>query len=144
MWTNNYNGEQYIPYVTIDLDPGIYVFSRDRATGKTRLYKALLDVKRYKDVVAYTYEDTFDNKDLSNSVKTAKVIMFDRYDLYRNKFTDIICKYSDKAIILIDCKNTEDLDVGYDFCKIDMSIARITVTKMWGLSDEYTRSYENE
>ena len=51
MWTNNYNGEQYIPYVTIDLDTGIYVFNKNSATGKTRLYKALLDVKRYKDVI---------------------------------------------------------------------------------------------
>lgn len=106
MWTNAYNGEQYYPHIEIDLEPGIYVFSKMSATGKTRLYKALVDVKRYRDTVAYTYEDTFDNRDISHLVGNAKVIMFDRYDMYRNKFTDIICKYCDSAIILIEIVRT--------------------------------------
>lgn len=67
MWTNAYNGEQYYPHIEIDLEPGIYVFSKMSATGKTRLYKALVDVKRYRDTVAYTYE----------IVRTLKIWMLD-------------------------------------------------------------------
>lgn len=130
MWTNNYGGKQFLPRVELNLNPGIYVFTKDSAIGKTRLYKALKDVKKFRDVVAYTYEDTFDNNEIDSLAANAKVIMFDRYDLYRNKFTDIICKYSDNAIILIDCKDTEDLDVGYDLCYIDMSIKEINVTAL--------------
>lgn len=130
MWTNNYNGKQFLPRVEIDLAPGAYVFAKDSAIGKTRLYKTLLDVRRYGDVVAYTYDDTFDNRDIESLAANAKVIMFDRYDMYINKFTDLIDKYSDNAIILIDCKNNADLDIGYDYCDIEMSLSEIKVTLM--------------
>lgn len=131
MYLNKYNGKQYYPEIDIELDNGVYLFSIESATGKTRLCKALKDLEQYGDVIAYTYNDTIRKLDLKNLVSDkTRVIMLDRYDMYFNMFADTIEKYSDKAIILVDCKLRDKIAFVHDYAEVVLEKNKITV-KEW-------------
>ena len=104
--------------IIINLDPGIYKLPRNSSEGKTWLYKELKRCSRIEgldNVIGYTYTDFRDGLDLQgliDKMSGVKVIMFDRYDMYNGEFESIINKYSDTAIILIDCKS--DLNISTD------------------------------
>lgn len=128
MYQNKYNGRQYYPEINIELDNGIYVFSIESATGKTRLYKALKSVEQHGDVVAYTYSDTITKLDLKTLVnENTRVIILDRYDMYFNKFADVIEEYKDKAIVLIDCKVNDKIAFDHTYAEVVMEKNKLTV-----------------
>lgn len=128
MYQNKYNGRQYYPEISIELDNGIYVFSIESATGKTRLYKALKSVEQHRDVVAYTYSDTITKLDLKTLVnEKTRVIILDRYDMYFNKFADVIEEYKDKAIVLIDCKVNDKIAFDHEYAEVVMEKNKLTV-----------------
>lgn len=128
MYQNKYNGRQYYPEINIELDNWIYVFSIESATGKTRLYKALKSVEQHGDVVAYTYSDTITKLDLKNLVnEKTRVIILDRYDMYFNKFADVIEEYKDKAIVLIDCKVNDKIAFDHTYAEVVMEKNKLTV-----------------
>ena len=53
-----YSLNKYNVTINIELEPGIYVFDNQSATGKTRLAKLLSDYQAYGEpVIAYTYND---------------------------------------------------------------------------------------
>lgn len=128
MYQNKYNGRQYYPEINIELDNGIYLFSIESATGKTRLYKALKSVEQHGDVVAYTYSDTITKLELKTLVnEKTRVIILDRYDMYFNKFADVIEEYKDKAIVLIDCKVNDKIAFDHAYAEVVMEKNKLTV-----------------
>lgn len=127
-----YKNEKYRIKVNIDLNNGVYIFSDESATGKTRLYKVLKDIQRWdKDVVAYTYGEYQEGISLSDVLKRnpdCKVVMLDRYDMYIGKFKQEIADYSNKCIVLVDCKYSNYVvHPDEELCFIDMGIDYITV-----------------
>lgn len=112
-YTNNYGGEQFLPNIEITGEPGVYFFDLESGIGKTYLLKSLKEVASFKDTIAYTYNDRLFLKDLKALVNeyrdNLKVIMLDRYDMYKNEFVDIIDSLADKCIVLIDVKEYEDV-----------------------------------
>ena len=132
MYQNKYNGRQYYPEINIELDNGIYLFSIESATGKTRLYKALKSVEQHGDVVAYTYSDTITKLELKTLVnEKTRVIILDRYDMYFNKFADVIEEYKDKAIVLIDCKVNDKIAFDHAYAEVVMEKNKLTVRPWW-------------
>ena len=78
--------------INILLDNGIYVFDAESATGKTWLCKQLKKLKAYGEPVdAVTYNDLLAGMRLENVVKPQnKVVMLDRYDMYREDGYELI------------------------------------------------------
>lgn len=117
------------PTVDVNLENGVYVFNDESASGKTYLLYMLNKMSNADSVIGFTYTDS-----LSNSINMEKcigrhIIMFDRYDMYRNKYADIIKKLKNSSIILIDCKNLADmtLDVDLKDCIIELEENSIEV-----------------
>ena len=114
--------------IRIDLDVGVYMFDNESATGKTFLYKMLNNLVSRKDIVCLTYSTS---KYISNlydivSDKT-KLILLDRYDMYSEKYQDTIREYSNKAVILLDCKVFAQLNDIAQMCFIELSETRLEV-----------------
>lgn len=71
--------------VTIDLDPGIYAFERESATGKTRLYKYLEQLSASGESVAvYNYTSYRTGAKIVPS--EPDLLMVDRLDMFSNDF----------------------------------------------------------
>ena len=102
----SYNIDKYDTIIDINLNNGIYTFTPDSATGKSWLCKTLKKYKRLGEpVVAFTYEDIQDGQDLNKKVQPNIVLyMLDIYDLYYNKYIDILKELGKKAIVLVDSK----------------------------------------
>lgn len=135
MYTNNYDGKQYYPKLNIELEPGVYVFRPISASGKTFIHHTLKDVARKYDTVAYTYDDYLDGISLEHRISRCsgipKVIMLDRYDMYIGKCDDIIEKYENKSIILLDIKDTNEATKrADDFVYIELSNESIRVYRV--------------
>lgn len=123
--------DKYTPIVNIELENGIYVFDSESATGKTRLCKLLKNWKAYGEPVdAYTYNDFLKGYAL-NSVLTPnnKVILLDRYDLYKNEGHELINMCASKSVVLIDCKTPFLGGIDDKTCFIDMTEDKIEVTE---------------
>lgn len=108
--------------VKMDLPFGVYLLDRDSATGKTYLNKCLKEAWLSGYCVdGYTYNDLLRRVTLGDYIKDRKLdcLMLDRYDMYIDKFQDIIEDLSKTCIILIDCKGS--LDIDYNFCSVVLS-----------------------
>lgn len=132
MYQNIYDGKQYYPKLSIELEPGVYVFRPISASGKTFIHHTLKDVARKYDTVAYTYDDYLDDISLEHKINRCngipKVIMLDRYDMYIGKCDDVIEKYKNKSIILLDIKDTNEATKrADDFVYIERSNESIRV-----------------
>lgn len=114
---------RYLPTININLSPGVYIFSNESATGKSRLCKELRKNQMYGERVAsYSYEDFLLNRSLDSILasKDYDVIMLDRYDLYNGEGSSLIEKLKDTCVILIDCKSGLNFSVPYEFCFLNM------------------------
>ncbi len=68
--------------VCIDLEPGLYHFHPDSATGKTLLLKMVKSLGE-KDKAAITYHDLMLGVDLAKVIaQKPKLLILDRFDLY--------------------------------------------------------------
>ena len=68
--------------VNIDLEPGLYNFHPDSATGKTLLVKMIKSLGE-KDKIAITYHDILMGLDLNRIISNnPKILILDRFDLY--------------------------------------------------------------
>lgn len=122
---------KYNPSIKINLNNGIYIFDSKSAIGKTRLCNELKTLQAYGEPVAgYTYNDLKLGQNLDNLLNNRfyKVIMIDRYDLYKNLYIEGIEQASKYCIILVDCKGESPFNLDYDICKIEMTIDLIEVT----------------
>lgn len=100
--------DNYTDIVDVDLTAGIYQFEDDSATGKTRLCELLKKYRAYGEkVYAYTYNDLLVGIDFESDVKQQeyKVVMLDRYDMYKGRFSETIKELSKSCVVLIDCKH---------------------------------------
>lgn len=130
MWTNK-DKKQSVD-ITINLDNGLYVLDTDSAVGKTRLTNLIKLLETYKEpVVGYTYNDYLENKyDFREYLdrKNPKVIILDRYDMYFEEYKDVLEKWRNKAIVLVDSKYS-----GYSYVvpqDDDMVIIEMTETSI--------------
>ena len=127
-----YNLDKYNVAINIQLEPGIYVFDNQSATGKTRLAKLLSEYQAYGEpIVSYTYNDKLRGISLFDFVKDKryKLIMLDRYDLYNGDYAETIIKLSEDTIILIDCKSEIKNIKDDDWCTIIMTQDKIEVVQ---------------
>lgn len=111
--------------------PGIYTFTNQSATGKTRLFKCLRAIqKRGEPVLTYTYSDKqlfgLNVSDILKS-KPAQIVMLDRYDMYNGDGADSILKCAEHSIILVDCKGSLLVTDEDEICLIDMGYNTIDV-----------------
>lgn len=127
-----YKNDKYDVEININLENGIYVFDEKSATGKTRLCKALKELRKLGEpVVGYTYGDDklgISLVDLVSKVNP-KVIMLDRYDMYNGTFNERFTGWSKKAIVLIDCKGDLEAETCTDWCTIEMQSREIEVVQ---------------
>ena len=126
-----YTNEKYSTKIYISCGNGIYLFSNESATGKTRLFKVLRKIQGYdKNVKTYTYDDLLiENKTLDafleNIGEGICVIFIDRFDMLEvsKKNIEQLKKLGKDHIILIDCKQIELL------AECDFKDAGITMTE---------------
>lgn len=116
--------------LSINLDNGIYVFYGESATGKTRLAKLLRAYGNAGEPVnSYTYADKQTGLPISTVLIPGKyrVIMIDRYDMYRGDGIDLMHECAKDTIILVDCKKDSLFTSITDWCSINMAERRIEV-----------------
>lgn len=124
--------DNYMPNIRTELNNGIYVFDNQSATGKTRLRKELRKNQQYGEKVAsYSYEDYLLELPLDRILipDKYKLIMLDRYDMYRGAGSDLILCCKENTIILIDCKGELDFGAEYGWCTIEMTDKLIEVVE---------------
>ena len=128
-YTMGYINDTFDVAIKINLENGIYQFTPDSSTGKTFLANKL---KKYGDlgepVTSVTYRDVEKNHIEIDSNKDYAVILFDRYDLYSDKITDLITSLGKKSIVLVDSKIPLIIPwtpIGY--CTIQFSPSKIEV-----------------
>lgn len=114
--------------VDIKLDNGIYCFYGDSGEGKTRLAKLFRNYSIKFPVASYSYNDLVLDIPFDVLVKPGKqkVLVLDRYDLYKTMFTEQIKEFANTGIVLIDCKG--DPLIECEVCFIRMEIDSIEVS----------------
>lgn len=113
-----YKAENRVVTVRIE-QPGLYVFEKESAIGKTFLCRILKKCRSYGERTdAYTYTDLTAGRSLMNYLMTTDLdlVMLDRYDMYHGKFEQDIKEIAQKAIVLIDCKNDSNLTEDAQLC----------------------------
>lgn len=122
---------KYSTKIKIDLDNGLYVFENQSATGKSRLCSVLKKYCAYGEpIFGYTYSDLLMGIDISFALNPGrfKVIMLDRYDMYKGLGSDLILQCKSNSIILVDCKSSFTVTNDHDWCYIDMDAHSIEVS----------------
>lgn len=122
---------KYSPEIYIELENGIYIFDNESATGKTRLSKFFKKLKAYGEPVdSFTYDDLLRGESLEKVLHSAnRVILLDRYDLYKEKGHDLINACARDSIILIDCKTAFRGSTEDQSCFINMTEDKIEVSE---------------
>lgn len=109
--------------ITIDLKPGIYVMGDISSTGKSYLCKSLKKLRTYGyKVDGYTYSDYLRKVSLRELVgdldKKIEYLVIDRYDMYKNEFSDYIQELSKYCVVLIDSK--EYIDMPFELASLEI------------------------
>lgn len=126
MFKNN----MYPVQIDIKLENGLYQFNCVSATGKTRLYYLLKDLTlEGVPVIAYSYNEYEAGISLETVIGDRKpqVILIDRYDMFLNKYKDLLLELSRNCIVLIDCKTMLQFGEYYRVCGIKMTPEKIEV-----------------
>lgn len=113
--------------VIINLDNGVYYFDEESATGKTRLAKVFRGYTQDYPVASYSYDDLALKIPFDTLVKPGeqKVLVIDRYDIYKGTLTEQIKEFAKTGIVLIDCKGNPG--VKCNLCFIEMTADTIEV-----------------
>ncbi len=127
-----YVSKSYVTQIKIDLPNGLWTFDSESATGKTRLFSCLRDLRLLGEpVVSFTYSDFALGFDLDTVLMSAprgtKVILLDRYDMYADKEHDAISEWAKHAIVLLDCKQGHSASADDNICFIEMTEDSIDV-----------------
>lgn len=99
--------------VKIDLEPGLYSFHPDSATGKTLLLKMVKSIGE-KDKLAITYHDILMGIDLDKVISAKpNLLILDRFDLYDEEADKLELLKRTDCIALVDYKTERN------FCDFD-------------------------
>lgn len=119
------------PKITIDLQPGVYVFEPVSATGKTRLVKALAGATVDGALVmSYEHYQVNPKAVVENLAGPYKLVVIDRFDLwYKDEAVrDAIVANREGRITLIDCKSGRfGLGIPTAFVRITLSPSEVHV-----------------
>lgn len=91
------------PKLVIELDNGLYCLGDDSATGKTYIHSIVRTIMSVKNVLAYTYSDTFIN-DWKSILSEHKYdfVLLDRGDMYLTADDlPFLKEYSKDSIVLV-------------------------------------------
>lgn len=116
----------YHPSVKVLLNPGIYVFTPKSATGKTYLYYALRDIRKFERVDAYSYDD---GRPLSSvlSNENCDLLLLDRFDMYQDKCEDGIREFANHGVVLLDCKSSRP-KLHVSMCNIELNESGVIIS----------------
>lgn len=97
------------PHITVSLEPGLYIFTPDSATGKTYMTKTLrTQAEEDNRVFVYTYGDYVRNPDVEALLRGRQfeLLLFDRYDMYsqNEKVARAVTQAAARAVVLLDAK----------------------------------------
>jgi uridine kinase len=108
-------------HIKIDLPNGIYSMGTMAASGKTYLIKLLSQVTSQKDIICISYNNYLYIDSLTKLADklSAKVIILDRYDMYRDAFKEDILQLKEKTVILLDSKHGTSFDEFVEVCIVD-------------------------
>lgn len=106
-----YKIDKYDVDIEVDLEDGLYVFTRRSATGKSYLASMLRRYHSFGEPVnSYTYEDHLNKLELQAATGDAcKVLVVDRYDMYYGAFLQELLELSSHCIVLVDVKSPSTL-----------------------------------
>lgn len=116
--------------IDVNVSNGVYIMDNVSANGKTRLAKKLQELHDYGEPVdAYIFRGTFDKERFKQALcEKNKLVVLDRYDMYKGEYKEIIDRCAQNAVILVDAKGpVGDISTEYDFCEVVMSGRRIEV-----------------
>lgn len=119
-----------VPYIKIDLDPGIYRFCNYSATGKTYLGYIMMKYQAKQPFAVYSYNDYARRKTIESTILDSdRLLLLDRYDMYGKEEDDkVIQSFADRGgIVLIDAKQVENIYSDYEFCQIRLNSDGIEV-----------------
>lgn len=119
-----YCNDKYSLKIDIKLNNGVYVFPNESSSGKSWLCKRLKRMHELGEPVnAYTFSDRFHSQELEEILipQKYKVILLDRFDIYKNECHNLIKKCSNDSIILIDCKDNFNVDVDFKISRISIN-----------------------
>lgn len=115
----------YTPAVTVSLENGLYVFDSESASGKTYLGLTLqrMSSREPVDYVTYSTRDRLEQL-LEN--EKLRLLVIDRYDLYRHMCNKEIRQFGTRGVALVDLKS-HNAPIGAKPCTISYSKGSITV-----------------
>lgn len=106
-----YKIDGYDVKVEVDLENGLYVFTRRSAMGKSYLANMLRRYHSFGEPVnSYTFEDYLNNLELEAAVgDLCKLLVVDRYDMYYGTYIQELVELSRHCIVLVDVKRPSPL-----------------------------------
>ena len=114
-----------MPNYTIKLKniyKGIYIFHNEGSTGKSCLKRMIDKCNSFgAPVSAFSYEDSVKGlKPIDICKLSDKIVMFDRYGMYANKYNDEVCLFAKHTTVLIDAKSPAYVPADYQVCVLNM------------------------
>lgn len=114
--------------VNIDLEPGVYSFHPDSATGKTLLVKMVKSIGE-KDKIAITYHDIIMGLDIGKVISNKpKLLILDRFDLYDYEAARLENLKHEDCITLVDYKTERKYCDFDDTCFIELDKEKLEVS----------------
>ena len=112
--------DEYNIKVDVQLENGIYRFTNQSSTGKSYLYNTMsMYLKGKVPVFGINYTDYLKGVNLNKAVKNrARLVVLDRYDMYKGEFDREINELCKNGIVLIDCKSPTSLKAIYCVIKL--------------------------
>lgn len=116
-WTTD---KKYRINITVDLQPGVYVFQNESGVGKSYLAKWLNRLYFHNEGVNSISGSVASKIETLNGVVplNCKLFMLDDYDLYNGKFEAEIDNLRKSAIILVDCKMLPGFNFDWEYCYV--------------------------
>lgn len=114
--------------VNIDLEPGLYNFHPDSATGKTLLLKMVKSIGE-RDKIAVTYHDILMGIDIDKVIALKpKLLILDRFDLYDEYAVRLDSLKQAESTVLVDYKTERNFCDFDDTCFVTIYKDRLEVS----------------
>lgn len=111
-----------IPFIIVDLKPGIYRIGQDSCEGKTYMHYLIASCPPSQvPFSTYSYIDYTESTPIQSKIKEHTTVLFlDRYDLYaREQDASLLENFKNNGgIVLLDCKLVDNLWVDCGYCDL--------------------------